>query len=80
MARKWQANLLAFQTRSSVLASLLTLLLLAALAGQASSQGPGAPIIFTQQDIQGLVDDHNLFRGMVEPTASNMQAVVSSMH
>ena len=76
MVPKWQPNLPAFQTRTSALACLL-LLLLGMLVRPLSAQGPGTPIIFSDEDIQDLVDVFNDFRGRVEPTARNMQAVVS---
>lgn len=75
MVLKCQSNLPVFQTRTFALASIL-LLLLVVCARPLSAQG--SPIIFTAEDIQGLVDDHNEFRGRVQPTARNMQAVVSS--
>ena len=35
-------------------------------------------IEFTDAEIEELVDAHNLFRGLVDPPASNMQQVVRS--
>ncbi len=79
MVLKWQSNLPGVQTRSSVLASAL-LLLFSAFARPLTAQDPGSPITFTAEVIQGLVDDHNEFRGRVEPTARNIQAMVSSIN
>ena len=35
------------------------------------------PLSLSEADIQELVDAHNLFRGMVDPPASNIQSLVS---
>jgi hypothetical protein len=40
--------------------------------------GQGTAIPLSDGDIQQIVDVHNLFRGMVEPPASNMQRIVST--
>jgi hypothetical protein len=37
----------------------------------------GTPIPLMGDDIQQIVDAHNFFRSVVEPTASNMQRIVS---
>lgn len=42
-----------------------------------TTTGQGTAIPLSDGDIQQIVDAHNLFRGMVEPPASNMQRVVS---
>ena len=40
-------------------------------------QPTSIPIEITGDDIQEILTAHNLFRGMVEPPASNMQEIVS---
>ena len=66
-----------YQTRLSGLASIL-LLLLAVCARRGSAQAnTGAPVSFSSEDIAEIVALHNELRGMVDPPASNMQAVVS---
>lgn len=69
MAPKWQLNF-------SEMFLLTLLLLIAALAWQNAS---GSPVILTQEDIQILVDDLNRVRGLVNPPASDIQAVVSHL-
>ena len=43
----------------------------------ARGSGQQTAILITEDDIRQIVDAHNLFRGMVEPPASNMQRTVS---
>ena len=38
------------------------------------AQGTAIPL--SEVDIQDIVDAHNFFRGMVQPSASNMQRIV----
>ena len=45
----------------------------------ATGQLQGTAIPLNDGDIQQIVDAHNLFRGMVEPPASNMQRIVSTI-
>lgn len=74
-----------FESRKEVLCSQQRLvsvywcccLLLVMQPLSANGQAEGIPIPLSSEDIQELVDGHNLFRRMVAPPASNMQAVVS---
>lgn len=47
------------------------------LMGRVVGQQTSTPIEITGDDIQEILTAHNLFRGMVEPPASNMQEIVS---
>lgn len=42
-----------------------------------SGQAEGSPLPLTQDNVQEIVEGHNLFRQMVIPRASNMREVVS---
>lgn len=55
----------------------LVLVFLVVLSQTTTITGQGTAIPLSNADIQELVDAHNLFRGMVDPPASNMQPVVS---
>ena len=55
----------------------LVLIFLVVFSQTTTISGQGTAIPLSNADIQELVDAHNLFRGMVEPPASNMQPVVS---
>ena len=50
---------------------------LSLLTGRVVGQRNSTPIQITGDDIQEILNAHNLFRGMVEPPASNMQEIVS---
>lgn len=49
---------------------------LSALPGTVRCQLPGSVIPLSSEDIEELVDTHNLLRGSVDPPASNMQTLV----
>ena len=59
-------------TKLLLLSQLLLMLRGVAVEGQT-----GTPIPLMGDDIQQIVDAHNLFRSIVDPPASNMQGVVS---
>lgn len=65
-----------FQTRGSTLATVL-LWLFGVCARRLLAQADASAIVFSNQEIQEIVNTHNEFRGNVNPTASNMQALVS---
>ena len=67
-----------FQTRRFSLASLL-LLLCGVYARRASAQSGVEIVTFTDDQIEEIVATHNELRGWVDPPASNMQRVVSSV-
>lgn len=67
-----------FHTRRFTLASVL-LWLLGVCARRLSAQGNSVPLRFSPSEIDEIVAAHNELRGRVDPPASNMQALVSSM-
>lgn len=54
------------------------ILVMQSLSACGQAQPQGTHIVLSSQNVLELVDGHNLFRGMVDPQASNMQSVVSS--
>ena len=63
--------------RGGVLSLFLVFLFSEIASGQQNVAS--TPIEIVGDGIQEIVNAHNLFRGMVEPPASNMQQVVSSI-